>query len=209
MADAIGTAAAARRGDLARALLEAAAVTRGHFRYESGDHGDLWLGLDRLLVDVGRTRRFASALAERATACRAAAVCGPLTGGAFVAQLLAGELGADFVFAERLVSADGSIRYRVPDELRPIVRGRPVLLVDDAVNAGSALLSMRQDLLACGARPVGLASLFILGDAADLIAAESGVPFHHLVRLERRLWSPGSCSLCASGIPLVDRVQGA
>jgi orotate phosphoribosyltransferase len=206
--EAPGAARDAPPGDIERGLLEAAAL-RGHFRYESGHHGDLWLDLDRLLVDVGRTRRYAAALAERAAACRPACVCGPLTGGAFVAQLLAGELGADFIFAERLVSAAGGVTYRIADRLRATARGRRVLLVDDAVNAGSALLSTRQDLLACGAEPVGCASLFALGEAAERIPAATGVPFFWLLALDRKLWPPDACPLCASGAPLVDYIQGS
>ena len=64
-------------------LLAAVAAERGHFRYESGHHGDLWLDLDRLLIDAGGTRALASALAERAVACWPDVACGPLTGGAF------------------------------------------------------------------------------------------------------------------------------
>jgi orotate phosphoribosyltransferase len=182
-------------------------VERGHFRYESGHHGDLWLDLDRLFVDVGRTRAYASELAERAAGCRASAVCGPLSGGAFIAQLLAEELGVDFVFADRLVSADRSVGYRVPDRLRAIAQGRRVLLADDAINAGSALLSTWRDLRACGAQLVGCASLLVLGEAAKRVAAETGVPVHWLVALERGLWPPDACPLCASGIPLVDRIR--
>jgi orotate phosphoribosyltransferase len=88
------------------AVLDAAAATRGHFRYESGDHGDLWLELDGLLLDARRLRSWAAVLAARAAACAPELVCGPLSGGAFVAQVLAAELGVGFAFAERLISAD-------------------------------------------------------------------------------------------------------
>jgi orotate phosphoribosyltransferase len=199
-----GAARDAPPGDIERGLLGAAAARRGHFRYESGHHGDLWLDLDRLLVDVGRTRRYAAALAERAAACRPACVCGPQTGGAFLAQLLAGELAADFVFAERLVSPAGGATYRIPDQLRATVRARRVLLVDDAVNAGSALLSTRRDLLACGAELAGCASLLALGAAAERIPAATGAPFFRLLALDRKLWPPDACPLCASGAPLMD-----
>lgn len=35
-------------------LLAASSATRGHFRYESGHHGNLWLDLDALFVDPRR-----------------------------------------------------------------------------------------------------------------------------------------------------------
>jgi orotate phosphoribosyltransferase len=127
----------------------AAVATRGHFRYESGHHGDLWLDLDALVVDARAVHGWAAALAEQAAACRPDLVCGPLTGGAFVARALAATLGADFVFAERSL-VDGSARYRIPDGFRARLAGRRVLLADDAVNAGSALLATLADARRCG-----------------------------------------------------------
>jgi len=182
-------------------LLATVAAERGHFRYESGHHGDLWLDLDRLLIDAGRTRELGVELAKEVRGCRPEIVCGPLTGGAFIAQVVAAELGAGFAFAERVVTGD-AVAYRLPDALRGPVRGRRVLLVDDAVNAGSALLSTWQDILSCGAQPAGSACLLALGEAAARIAAATGAPLYHLLALERRLWPPDRCPLCASGTPL-------
>ncbi|HEX9923436.1 MAG TPA: phosphoribosyltransferase family protein [Anaerolineae bacterium] len=183
---------------------EAVAARRGHFRYESGHHGDLWLDLDGLFVDARRVRDLASALAEQVRICRPELVCGPLTGGAFIAQLVAAEIGVGFVFAERLVLEAGSVQYRLPEPLRPAVSGRRVLLVDDAVNAGSAVLLTLADLLACSAELAGFASLLTLGDAAAHIAQPYGVPFFKLVSLERGLWLTEECPLCSAGVPLID-----
>jgi orotate phosphoribosyltransferase len=185
-------------------LHEATRATRGHFRYESGHHGDLWLELESLFTDARRLRHWASALAVRAATCRPEAVCGPLTGGAFVAQFIAAEIGADFVFAERHVESAGAVRYRIPSSLRATLRDRRVLLVDDAVNAGSALLSTLADATDCGATLAGFASLLSLGDAASRIAARGGAPFSALVSLERRMWRPEECPLCRADQPLMD-----
>jgi orotate phosphoribosyltransferase len=182
----------------------AAVTSRGHFRYESGHHGDLWLDLDGLLVDARRARGWASALAQRAAACHPEFVCGPLSGGAFVAQLLAAEIGVGFAFAERVVADDRATRYRVPDSLRKAVSGRRVLLVDDAVNAGSALLSTLTDLSRCGARLAGFACLIALGEAASQIAEQNGAPLYRLFSFERGMWAPEDCPLCAAGAPLID-----
>lgn len=122
-----------------------------------------------------------------------------MTGGAFVAQLVAAELVVGFVFAERMVAGD-AVTYRIPDALRPVLRERRVLLVDDAVNAGSALLSTWRDVLACGATLAGSACLLALGDAPARIATATGAPLHHLLALERALWPPEGCPLCAAGV---------
>jgi orotate phosphoribosyltransferase len=194
--------------DLERALFDGAAgtaiATRGHFRYESGHHGDIWLDLDALLVDARAVHRWAAALAERVTSCRPEVVCGPLTGGAFVAQALAANLDAAFVFAERRM-VDGRANYRIPDGLRARLAGRRVVLADDAVNAGSALLATLEDARRCGAELAGFASLITLGDAAATITARHRVPFAHLVALERALWPATACPLCAAGVPLQNR----
>jgi orotate phosphoribosyltransferase len=194
--------------DLERALFDRsvrpAIATRGHFRYESGHHGDLWLDLDALLVDARAVQGWAAALAQQMAACRPEVVCGPLTGGAFVAQALAAALGAAFVFAERR-PVEGSLDYRIPDGLRARLAGRHVVLADDAINAGSALLATLDDIRRCGAELAGFASLIMLGDAAATLAASHRVPFVHLVALERSLWPAQACPLCAQGVPL-DRV---
>jgi orotate phosphoribosyltransferase len=191
--------------DLERALFDgsagAAVATRGHFRYESGHHGDLWLDLDALLVDARAVQGWAAALAEQVAACRPEVVCGPLTGGAFVAQALAATLGAAFVYAERNL-VEGSVRYRIADGLRARLAGRRILLADDAVNAGSALLATLEDARRCGAKLAGFASLITLGDAAAMLAARHRVPFVHLIALERSLWPASDCPLCVAGVPL-------
>lgn len=191
--------------DAERSLIDAVSAARGHFRYESGHHGDLWLDLDPLLADARRVRSWAAALAAVADGCGAEAVCGPLTGGAFVAQFLAAELGVEFSFSERVVAADGSVRYRVPAPLRDRLSGKRVLIADDAVNAGSATLATLADVEACGATLAGFASLLALGDAATRIGGRYGVPFWTLASLERALWSAQNCPLCRSRMPLTDR----
>ena len=192
--------------EIKRAVLDAVVASRGHFLYESGHHGDMWLDLDALFVDARRARGWASALAHRATVCRPELVCGPLTGGAFVAQSLAAELGAGFVFAERFVSEMGAVQYRIPESLREALDGRRVLLVDDAVNAGSAWLSTLSDLLDCRAALAGFASLLTLGEAASQIAKQHGAPLFTLASLERSMWAPDECPLCRLGVPLIDRL---
>jgi orotate phosphoribosyltransferase len=185
--------------EIGRALVEAVVASRGHFVYESGHHGDLWLDLDALFVDARRARGWAAALAERAAACKPEFICGPLTGGAFVAQSLAAEIGAGFVFAERFVPETGPVVYHIPESLRGALHGRRILLVDDAVNAGSAWLATLADLEACGAALAGFAALLTLGAAASQIAERYDAPLFALAALERRMWTAEDCPLCRSG----------
>ena len=182
-------------------LIRALSVARGHFLYESGHHGELWLDLNTAFVDVGRTRQWARMLAARVVE-RPEVVCGPMLGGAWLAQMLALELGAAFVFVEQVAGSDGDTRYRVPQSLRPMVEGKRVLLVDDAVNAGSAWRSTLGDLRECKAQLVGFATLLTLGDAARRIADEHHAPLIALAAMAHELWKPEACPLCRSGAPL-------
>ena len=64
-------------------------------------------------------------------------------GGAFLAQMIAAELGVEFAYAEPQPSASTgtlfSVVYRLPGTVAPLLRGKRVAIVDDAVNAGSAV----------------------------------------------------------------------
>src|SRR5262249_11576472 len=84
-------------------LINLRAPRKGHFRFDSGPHGAVWLELAPLYVRPGRLHRFAAELARRLAAHAVEAVCGPLVEGALLAQLVALELDVEFYFAEQFV----------------------------------------------------------------------------------------------------------
>jgi orotate phosphoribosyltransferase len=179
---------------------------QGHFRLESGHHGDLWLDLDSLFQRPARLRRFAGALALRLGDLAIEAVCGPLVGGAFLAQVVATELDVEFYHTERIVTTDGgglnSVNYRLPETLRPGIGGKQVAIVDDAINAGSAVRATYLELQASGARVAAVGALLVLGRQAAQLAAGWNVPLEGIAHLPSELWSPEACPLCASRVPL-------
>jgi orotate phosphoribosyltransferase len=187
-------------------LIGLLAVREGHFLLESGHHGELWLDLDRLFVRPGDLRPFVKELAERLAAHSIQAVCGPLTGGAFVAQMIALELDVEFFYTECVTPPDGTslyaAAYRVPDGLRDAERGKRVAVVDDAINAGSAVRATLADLEACEAHPVAIGALLVLGERAAELAAGKQVPLECVARLPSAIWTPAECPLCAAGQPL-------
>ena len=71
----------------------------GHFVFESGHHGEVWLDLERLLLHPERVQPLAETLADRLRGHRAEAVCGPLVEGAFVALMVASSLGLPFSYS--------------------------------------------------------------------------------------------------------------
>ena len=197
-----------RNAVMQKELLGLLAARKGHFRLESGHHGDLWLDLDLLFVRPNHVRRFAIELANGLSKYNVAAVCGPLVGGALVAQTVACELDVEFYYAERSVlpqrDALVPVEYRIPNGLRKMVHGKDVAIVDDVINAGSAVRGTLAELRSCGARPVVVGALLVLGSAAPGFFAGQNVPVESIAYLPSGLWVPSECPLCASQTPLED-----
>lgn len=187
---------------LAEEITAAAGAARGHFVYESGHHGDLWLDLDALHVNARRVSGFAALLGHRTTSCKADAICGPVTGGAFLAQAMAARSGLAFVFAERIVDPIGTARYEIPTSIKPRLRRKRVLVVDDVINAGSAIKATIAVLNKAGAKLCGVACLLHLGPHATDIARDARVPLVSLGSVERSLWNAEDCPLCRQGVAM-------
>lgn len=181
---------------------------RGHFLLESGHHGGLWLDLDALFASVGAVAPFVDCLTSALRPHTPDLVCGPLLGGAFLAQLVARELGAEFCFTERRIDPRPEQMYRASYHLAPAfkarVRGKRVAMVDDVMSAGSALRGTYNELLAHDAVPVVAGALLILGSAGADFFAQRGVPVEGAARHEYSLWLPSECPLCATGVVLED-----
>src|SRR3979490_2295336 len=80
------------------------AERRGHFLMESGYHSGSWFELDALFDHPDALRPFVSELAGRLSLHGVEAVCGPMTGGAKLAEMMAVELGAPHVVAGRFAA---------------------------------------------------------------------------------------------------------
>lgn len=190
-------------------ILTLVSSSQGHFRLESGYHTNRWLDLDALFADPARVRPFVERLAAPLRPYDVAAVCGPLQGGAFLAQLVAAALGAEFWFTERVMpGADDGLyqaRYCLPAALQPRVRGKRAAVVDDAISAGSAVRGTYVELEARGARPVVIGALLALGSTAAPFFAQRGVAVEAVARVALELWPPEACPLCTSRTPLEDR----
>jgi orotate phosphoribosyltransferase len=191
-------------------LLALLSAREGHFRLESGHHGGLWLDLDPLFVQPGRIRPFVAELAQRLARHGIEAVCGPLAGGAFLAQAIAHELDIEFYYAERFVPAMRDtlypMEYRIPRGVADLVRGKAVAIVDDAISAGSAVRGTLAALESYGARPVAIGALLVLGSSAARFCSDRGIALEHVAQLPYELWLPPECPLCASGLLLEDIV---
>jgi len=170
---------------------------------ESGHHGNLWLDLDALFLKPANLRPFTSELARRLNLHHPEAICGPLSGGAFLAQTLASTLDLEFFHTERSKnSGSASVDYTLPRNLRRNLDRKRVALVDDAINAGSALTATLAQLQACGAKPVAVGSLLVLGAAWSQFSSQHHLPVEFIAQLPNVLWTQAECPLCAAGVPL-------
>jgi orotate phosphoribosyltransferase len=74
--------------------------------------------------------------------------------------------------------------------------------VDDVMSAGSAARGTYAELQAHGARPAVVGALLVLGSTGEDFFARQGVAVEAVARRRYRLWPPGECPLCESGVPL-------
>lgn len=187
-------------------VLSLLAARRGHFRFESGHHGTLWLDLELLCVRPRRIRPLAVELARRLAGYAVEAVCGPLVEGAFVAQMVAEVMDLPFAYAQPAPRADHDglypVAYRIPPAQQPLLGGKRVAIVNDVINAGSAVGGTFTDLQACGAQPVAIGALLVLGGWTAAFAAGQRLGLEALATLPNALWTPAACPLCAAGVPL-------
>ena len=189
-------------------LLSLTSPRRGHFRLESGHHANLWLDLEGLFFQPALARPFVTRLARALRPHKVAGVCGPLVGGAFLAQLLAAALKVEFCFTERVMPGEGEglyqAQYHLPRAARSQVRDMRLAIVDDAISAGSAVRGTYAELQGHGAEPVVIGALLVLGTAGSSYFAERGVPIEAVARVPFDLWVPAECPLCASGQAFTD-----
>jgi orotate phosphoribosyltransferase len=179
---------------------------RGHFRLESGYHSTLWLELDALFAEPRAIAPFVAALSDKIRAHDVSVVCGPLLGGAFLAQLIAQALDVEFCFTEREPGTDRSglygARYILPPPFRSRVLHKRVAIVDDVMSAGSALRATFTELNARGARIVVGGALLTLGSRGVDFFSERKVAVETVCTDDFDLWAPDACPRCAIGEPV-------
>src|ERR1700722_8090517 len=164
-------------------------------------HGDLWLDLNALLQRPSLLRTHFRWLAARRREHSVDAVCGPLEGGAFLAYAVADLLGVAFLPGYRWPGERAG--YHLP-AVPGGIGGWRVGVVDDAVNAGTAVVACLEELRGQGAVPVAVATLVSLGEASTTVQARMRVPFYPASTVPSRAWPTERCLLCAESIPCID-----
>ena len=135
-------------------------------------------------------------------------MCGPLVGGAFLAQAIASLLDIEFYYTERFVPPVRDtlypVQYTIPHGVATMLRGKAVAVVDDAISAGSAVRASLAALQSNGAKPVAVGALLILGTQAERFCREQSLALEYIAHLPYDVWLPTECPMCASGLMLED-----
>ena len=170
------------------------ALLEGHFVLSSGRHSPRYLQCARVLMDPARAARLAEALVRRLPGevkQRVAAVVSPAMGGVIAGHEMARALGVEAMFLER---PEGVFELRRGFRLAP---GTPVLMMEDVVTTG---LSSREAIAAiarAGGETVAAAALVDRSGGA----AELGVPFHPLIRLDVPSYAPDALPPELAAVP--------
>lgn len=189
-----------------QSFVETLPIREGHFLLESGLHAEAWIDLDTLFLDPQSLAPQVSALAALVAEHRISAVCGPLLGGAFVAQAVALHLGVRFYFTERVQSNRGEklfqAVYRLPNSLREPAAAERFAILDDVIGAGSAVRATVNELSSLGAEVAVVGAFLTLGNRVGSYLAQSGISVMALSSKEIAMWEPERCPKCQAGVQL-------
>lgn len=183
-------------------LLSELPVRTGHFVLESGYHTDVWLTLDALFRDPRAIAPAVAALANVLRPYNVTAVCGPLVGGAFLAQAIAQLLELrcyHTTLIDRQADELFGARYALPAALQKTAGTERFAVVDDVISAGSSVRASIAALEAAHARIEVVGALLLLGDSAKHHFAGINMPVVSLGQRDFNMWNPADCPLCRTG----------
>jgi orotate phosphoribosyltransferase len=189
-------------------LLDRIGGRRGHFRMESGLHAAVWFDLDQLFIEPKTLDPIVAELATKLRPYGVDSVCGPLVGGALVAQLLARRLDVACYVTERVRTGHDSrlfsARYQLSPGVRGHVSGKRMAIVDDVMSAGSSLRATMDELTAHGAITAVIGALFVLGSKGAEFFAQHGLAVESVGQSAFDMWPAEACPLCAAGSAVED-----
>jgi orotate phosphoribosyltransferase len=183
----LDTAAVIERFKTTGALLE------GHYVLTSGLHSPNYLQCALLLQHPREAEEFARALAGHFQDDNIELVAAPAIGGIIIGHEVARQLGARFIWTERV---DGQMTIRRGFSVKP---GERTLVVEDVITTGGSTLETVETLTEAGANVVGAASIIDRSSGR----ADVGVARVALATLDVPAVDPAFCDLCRQGVPVV------
>jgi len=183
----LDTAAVIERFKTTGALLE------GHYVLTSGLHSPNYLQCALLLQHPREAEEFARALAGHFQDDNIELVAAPAIGGIIIGHEVARQLGARFIWTERV---DGQMTIRRGFSVKP---GERTLVVEDVITTGGSTLETVETLTEAGANVVGAASIIDRSSGR----ADVGVARVALATLDVPAVDPAFCDLCRQGVPVI------
>jgi orotate phosphoribosyltransferase len=169
------------------------ALLEGHFVLTSGLHSVNYIQCALLLQHPKEAEKFAQALAAHFRDAAIELVASPAIGGIVIGHEVARQLGARFIWTERV---DGTMTLRRGFSVKP---GERTLVVEDVITTGGSTLETVKTLRAAGANVMGAASIIDRSSGR----AEVGVERVALATLDVPAIDPSACELCRQGIPAI------
>ena len=169
------------------------ALLEGHFRLSSGLHSPGYLQCALVLQHPEHAAALGTAIAAQVRALRPSLVLSPALGGLIIGHEVARALGARAIFAER---EDGMLTLRRGFTLTESER---VLVVEDVITTGGSTRETMQVARAAGAQVVGAAAIV---DRSGGHHTALDAPLFSLLDMSLPTYDPGSCPLCAGGVPV-------
>ena len=172
------------------------ALLEGHFVLSSGLRSSRYLQCARVLMDPARGARLAQALVARLPAevkSVVSAVVSPAMGGVIAGHEMARALGVEAMFLER---PDGVFGLRRGFRLDA---GQRVLMMEDVVTTGLSSREAIAAIAAAGGVAVAAAALVDRSNGA----ADLGVPFYPLVRIDVPTYAPDALPPDLAAIPAI------
>ena len=156
-------------------------------------HSRNYLQCALLLQHPPAAEEFARALADHFQNDNIQLVAAPAIGGIVIGHEVARQLGARFIWTERV---DGKMTIRRGFSVTP---GERTIVVEDVITTGGSTLETVKTLRRAGAEVVGAASIIDRSSGR----AEVGVSRVALATLDVPAVDPSECELCRQGVPVV------
>jgi orotate phosphoribosyltransferase len=180
------------RDDLLDLFRSSGALLDGHFRLSSGLHSAGYLQCALILQHPAHAEAIGRAVAGLVADLTPTVVLSPAIGGIVIGHEVGRALGVRAIFAER---QDAALTLRRGFTLSESDR---VLVVEDVLTTGRSTRETIDVATTTGARVVGVASIIDRSGGA----ARFDVPFRSLADVALPVYEPGTCPLCAQGVPV-------
>lgn len=174
------------------AFLQCGALLEGHFVLSSGLHSNRYLQCAKVLQYPDLAEAIGAGIAELFKDIKMDVVVGPAMGGVIIAQEVGRAAHVRAIFAER---EQGVMTLRRGFSVEP---GERAVVVEDVVTTGGSAREVADMLRARGATVVGIGAII----DRTTSAADFGVPFRALGKVEVATYKPEDCPLCKANVPV-------